>query len=165
VLALLSAFFHWIAFRIIGIDNPEVLALWVGVISQFVPVVGTYLAGILPVLVALADSPYKALWVLVFVVVYQQIENYVFAPRISARTMHLHPAIAFGGVIVGAALLGPIGAILALPVAATVQAFVSSYVQRHEVVASHPHLTEQRPPRPPRRRRWRSPRESSPREP
>ena len=47
VLALLSAFFHWIAFRIIGIDNPEVLALWVGVISQFVPVVGTYLAGML----------------------------------------------------------------------------------------------------------------------
>lgn len=151
LLALLSAVFHWIAFRAIGLDNPEVLALWVGVISQFVPVVGTYLAGILPIVVALADSPFKAFWVLVFVVVYQQVENYVFAPRISARTMHLHPAIAFGGVIVGAALLGPVGAVLALPVAATIQAFVSSYVQRHEVVESHPHLTEQRPPKPPRR--------------
>jgi predicted PurR-regulated permease PerM len=146
LLALLSTLFHWIVFRLVGIDNPEVLALWVGVISQFVPVIGTYLAGVLPVLVALAESPFKALWVLGFVVLYQQIENYVFAPRISARTMQLHPAVAFGAVIAGAALLGPIGAILALPGAATIQAFVSSYVERHDVVESYPHLTEHTPP-------------------
>jgi predicted PurR-regulated permease PerM len=151
LLALLSTLFHWVAFRVIGLDNAEVLALWVGVISQFVPVVGTYLAGLLPVVVALAQSPVKALLVLGFVVLYQQIENYLFAPRISARTMQIHPAIAFGAVIAGAALLGPVGAVLALPAAATIQAFVSSYVERHDVVATYPHLTEaSAPPRPPR---------------
>ena len=150
LLALLSALFHYIAFRAIGLDFPEVLALFVGVVSQFVPVVGTYLAGLLPVLVALAQSPLKSLWVLGFVIIYQQVENYLFAPRISARTMQLHPAIAFASVIAGAALLGPIGAVLALPAAATIQAFLSTYVERHEVVESH--LTTGRPPARPRGR-------------
>ena len=67
--------------------------------------------------------------------------------------MQLHPAIAFASVIAGAALLGPVGAVLGLPVAATIQAFVSSYVTRFDVVGSHPHLTEHRPPPSPRPRR------------
>jgi predicted PurR-regulated permease PerM len=133
VLALLSALFHWAAFAIIGVPFPLPLALWVGVFSQFIPVIGTYIAGALPVLIALIDKPSQGLWTLGFVVLYQQLENYVFLPRITAHTMELHVAVAFGSVIVGAALLGPVGALLALPAAATGQAFVSSYVHRHEV--------------------------------
>jgi predicted PurR-regulated permease PerM len=133
VLAVLSALFHWMAFAIIGVPFPLPLALWVGVLSQFIPVVGTYIAGALPVVIALIDSPAKGLWVLAFVVLYQQVENYFFLPRVTARTMEMHVAVAFGAVIVGSAILGPIGAILALPAAATGQAFVSSYVNRHEV--------------------------------
>ena len=66
-------------FQALGTQAPVALALWVGVVSQFLPVVGTYLAGVLPVLVTFIDSPLKALIVLIFVVVYQQIENYLFA--------------------------------------------------------------------------------------
>jgi predicted PurR-regulated permease PerM len=87
------------------------MALWVGVISQFLPVVGTYIAGALPVLVTFIDSPPKALVVLIFVLVYQQLENYLFLPRITARTMDLHPAVAFGAAIAagraGAGRRGP----------------------------------------------------------
>jgi predicted PurR-regulated permease PerM len=137
LLALLSSVFHYIAFSIIGIPYPIALAIWVGIISQFIPVIGTYLAGVLPVLVALVGDPVDALWVLGVIVVYQQIENYVFAPRITARTMEIHPAVAFGAVIAGGALLGAVGALLALPFAASVQAFLSIYVRRHEVVDSH----------------------------
>ncbi|HEV8297035.1 MAG TPA: AI-2E family transporter, partial [Acidimicrobiales bacterium] len=133
VLALLSALAHWIAFAIIGVPFPLPLALWVGVFSQFIPVIGTYIAGALPVVVALIDQPEHGLWALGFVVFYQQIENYVLLPRVTAQTMELHVAVAFGSVIVGAAVLGPVGAVLALPAAATLQAFVSSYVHRHEV--------------------------------
>jgi len=60
----------------------------------------------------------------------------VLTPPLSARTMQLHPAVAFGSVIVGVTLLGPVGALLALPITATVQAVVSSYVQRHELIES-----------------------------
>jgi len=119
------------------------MALWVGVISQFLPVVGTYIAGALPVLVTFIDSPTKALVVLIFVAVYQQVENYLFLPRITARTMDLHPAVAFGSAIAGAAVLGAVGAILAIPGAAMVQALLSNTGTRHEVIDSE--LTEIKP--------------------
>jgi predicted PurR-regulated permease PerM len=109
------------------------LGVWVGLVSQFIPTVGTYLAGVLPVLVALAADPIDALWVLVFIVIYQQLENYLIQPRITATTMQLHPAVAFGSVIAGAALLGAVGAFLSIPVAASLQAFLTTYVRRYEV--------------------------------
>lgn len=145
LLALLSALASWVALTIIGVPFPVALALWVGVVSQFVPVVGTYIAGALPVLIALISDPVRALWTLGFIVVYQQFENYILQPRITAHTMALHPAVAFGTVIAGAGIMGPVGAILALPAAAVIQAFVSTYVQRHEVIESA--LTRE-PPRP-----------------
>jgi predicted PurR-regulated permease PerM len=128
--ATATGLFLWL----IGVPYPVPLAIWVGLVSQFVPTVGTYLAGALPVLVALLSDPLDAVWVVAFIVAYQQVENYLLAPRITARTMSLHPAVAFGSVIAGAALLGGVGALLALPVAATLQAFGSTYVRRHEVV-------------------------------
>jgi predicted PurR-regulated permease PerM len=137
LLAVFSTLAHWLAFAIIGIPFPLPLALWVGLMSQFVPTIGTYIAGALPILIALISDPIDAVWVLLVVVVYQQIENYLLAPPIQAETMDIHPAVAFGGVIAGASILGPVGALLALPAGATLQAFVSTYVQRHEVVESH----------------------------
>jgi len=146
LLAGLSALATWLALSIIGVPYALALALWVGIISQFVPVVGTYIAGALPVVIAGLNDPVDIIWTLGFIIVYQQIENYLLAPRITAHTMELHPAVAFGTVIAGAALIGPVGAVLALPAAAVGQAFVSTYVQRHDVVESE--LTHE-----PRRRR------------
>jgi len=134
ILAFFSTLVHWIAFAVIGIPFPLPLAIWVGLISQFVPTIGTYIAGALPIVIALIDKPIDALWVLAVILVYQQVENYLLAPPIQAETMDIHPAVAFGGVIAGASILGPIGALLALPAAATLQAFVSTYVRRHEVI-------------------------------
>lgn len=134
LLALVSAFFHWIAFQAIGTPAPIAMALWVGIVSQFLPVVGTYLAGILPLMLTFFDSPFKALLVVAFVLVYQQLENYLISPRITARTLHVHAAVAFGSAIVGGAILGPVGAVLALPAAAMIQALVGSWGPRHDVV-------------------------------
>ncbi|RMH75097.1 MAG: AI-2E family transporter, partial [Actinomyces sp.] len=113
VLAVLSGIAHWIAFTLLDVPFPVPLALWVGVVSQFIPVVGTYIAGALPVLVALLSDPATGLWALVFIVVYQQIENYLFAPGITAHTMEIHVAVAFGAVIAGGSVLGIVGALLA----------------------------------------------------
>jgi predicted PurR-regulated permease PerM len=134
LLALISALLHWGFFQLIGVPYAAALGLFVGLISQFVPTVGTYIAGAVPVLVALAHDPVDGIWVLAFVVAYQQLENYLFAPRITARTMALHPAVAFATVIAGAALFGAVGALLALPAAAVIQAVGSTYVARHEVI-------------------------------
>ena len=134
LLAVVSAFFHWIVFQTIGTPAPVALAVWVGLISQFLPVVGTYLAGVLPVLLAFLDSPVKALIVIVFIAVYQQLENFLLAPKITAQTLELHAAVAFGAAIAGGAILGPIGAVLALPFAAMVQGIVGNWGRRFEII-------------------------------
>ncbi|MET1001415.1 MAG: AI-2E family transporter [Acidimicrobiia bacterium] len=153
ILAGLSTGFHWIALTILDVPYALALALWVGIISQFIPVIGTYLAGALAVLVAVLNDPVDGIIVLAFVVVYQQVENYVFAPRVTAQTLSLHPAVAFGTVIAGAAILGPVGALLALPVAAVMSAFIAELGERHEVVESELTAYEQR--RAPKRRWFR----------
>lgn len=133
ILAFVSALVHWVVFILLDVPFPVPMALWMGVVSQFIPVVGSYLAGALPVVIALLDSPIKGLWVLLAVLIYQQVENYAFGPRITAQTMEIHPAVAFGSVIAGSALLGPVGALLALPASATIQGFLSTYLNYYEI--------------------------------
>jgi len=136
LLAVFSALFHFFAFSIIGVPYAVALAMWVGIVSQFIPTVGTYLAGAFPLLIAFAEEPFDAVLVLAAILVYQQIENYALAPRITANTMNLHPAVAFGAAIVGASLLGGVGAILALPVAATIVAIIQTYGDHYDVIRS-----------------------------
>ncbi|WP_333766652.1 AI-2E family transporter [Streptomyces sp. IBSBF 2435] len=133
LMALISGIAHYILLQVLGVPYAPALAVWVGLVSQFIPTVGTYLAGALPVLIAFTEDPWDALWVLCFVVVYQQFENYLLQPRITARTVDIHPAVAFGSVIAGTALLGAVGALIAIPVTATLQGFFAAYVRRYEV--------------------------------
>ncbi len=134
ILAVVSFLAHWLVFWLVGAPFPMPMAMWVGLISQFVPVIGTYIAGALPVLIGLLDQPSTGLAILIAIVVYQQVENYLLQPKVTAHTMEIHVTVAFGSVIVGSLLLGAVGAVLALPAAATIQAFLSSYLERHEVV-------------------------------
>lgn len=134
LLAGVSAVVHWIAFQSIGTAAPVALAIWVGLVSQFIPVIGTYVAGVLPILLTFIDSPLKALVVVLVIILYQQFENFLVAPRITARTMEIHPAVSFGAAIAGAALLGPVGAVLALPVAAMAVALAAASGDRHELI-------------------------------
>ncbi|MGA5452741.1 AI-2E family transporter [Streptomyces umbrinus] len=133
LMALVSAIAHYILLQALGIPNAPVLAVWVGLVSQFIPTIGTYLAGALPMLIAFTVDPWYALWVLIFVVVYQQFENYVLQPKLTAKTVDIHPAVAFGSVIAGTALLGATGALIAIPAVATLQAFLGAYVKRYDV--------------------------------
>ncbi|HJS26510.1 MAG TPA: AI-2E family transporter [Actinomycetota bacterium] len=134
LLALVNAAFTFAVLTALGVPFAVPLALWQGFVSQFIPVVGTYIAAAVPLLVALLGDPWDALFFLIFVLVYQQIENYLLAPRITAKTMQLHPAVAFGAALAGGAISGLIGAFMALPAAAVIQATVSTYLRRHEVV-------------------------------
>ena len=135
LLAFISAIATGLFLFMLNVPYAVPLAAWVGVTSAFVPVVGTYLGGILPIIVAVASPrPQIALWVIGFLVVYQQIENYLLAPRIQSHTMEVHPAVAFVSVLAGGYLLGAVGALLALPAAAIIQALLSTYVSRHDLI-------------------------------
>ncbi|KUO15557.1 hypothetical protein AQJ91_40760 [Streptomyces dysideae] len=133
LMALISGIAHYILLEFLNVPYAPVLAVWVGLVSQFIPSIGTYLAGALPMLIAFTVDPWYALWVLAFVVVYQQFENYVLQPKLTAKTVDIHPAVAFGSVIAGTALLGAVGALIAIPAVATLQAFLGAYVKRYDV--------------------------------
>ena len=134
VLAIVTGLFTFIVLASLGVPSAATLAVWMGVLSQFVPVIGTYVGMVLPALAALSVSPAAALWVVIAMVSYQQLENWLIAPRVTARTMAIHPAVTIGALIAGASLLGGMGAVLALPVAATIQALISTTIQRHNVI-------------------------------
>ena len=138
VLAGISALVHSVAFLLVGVDYPIPMGIWVGVVSQVVPVVGTYLAGALPVLVALGVSPGRAVSVLLVIIVYQQIENLFLAPKVTRNVIDIHPLAGFISILVGGALLGWIGALVAVPVCATLVAFFSAFLPKHDVVVQLP---------------------------
>ncbi len=135
LLAMISTAFHGVAFYLLDLPYWLPMALWVGMVSQFIPTIGTYLAGALPIILALVEgSPIKALLVLGVVTAYQQLENYFVAPRVTRSTLEIHPAVAFGSVLVGASLFGAIGALLAIPVVATIQSLITVYGRRYQLV-------------------------------
>jgi len=68
--------------------------------------------------VAVFDEPRKAVIAIIYYVVYQQIENYVVAPRIMQRTVSVPGAVTVVAALAGGTLLGVLGALLAIPVAA-----------------------------------------------
>ncbi|WP_372444860.1 AI-2E family transporter [Streptomyces coffeae] len=133
VMALISGVAHYVLLETLAVPYAPALAVWVGLISQFIPTIGTYLAGALPMLIAFTVAPWYAVWVLGFVVIYQQFENYLLQPRITAKTVDIHPAVSFGSVIAGTALLGAVGALIAIPATATLQAFLGAYIKRYDV--------------------------------
>lgn len=148
VLASISTAATWLFLALLGIPYALPLATFTGLVSQFVPTVGTYIGGALPVLVSLSVSPLRALAVLAFIIAYQQVENLLLTPKVSQRSLALNPAVAFLSVIAFGAVFGPLGAFLSLPVTATIQAVASTYVRRHELVDSallHDEGERQRP--------------------
>lgn len=139
ILAAVSATISAAFLAFLNVPFAISLGIWVGVLSQLIPVVGTFLAAILPLLVALSDQGVATMvWVLVFFVAYQQLENYVISPRITRRTMAMHPAVSVAAILAGASLLGGIGVILALPMAGIIQAVISESRARHQVILRRP---------------------------
>ena len=135
ILSVLSAVITAVVLALLSVPYPVALGIWVGVISQFIPVIGTYIAGALPVFIALVENPITALWVIGLIVAYQQVENLFISPRVTSRTMAIHPAVSVGAVIAGGSLMGAIGAVLSLPVAAIIQSLISTSRHHHQPVS------------------------------
>jgi predicted PurR-regulated permease PerM len=111
------------------------MALFMGFVSEFIPMIGTYIGAIIPILVMLAvQGLVPAVLLVVWVIIYQQLENYWLSPRFSSKTMELNGAVAFGAALFGGAVAGPMGAFMALPVAALVTAIIKNAGKTYTVV-------------------------------
>lgn len=144
VLAVVNSATTAIVFVIIGMPSWLPLALWTGVVAQFVPTIGTYISIALPVIVGLlSPDPWIGVVALVWAVVYQQVENLTIEPKINAKAVDMHPAVAFGSVLLGAALFGVAGAFLAVPVTAMLLSLLDIYGHRHELLPAVERSVEQ----------------------
>jgi predicted PurR-regulated permease PerM len=150
LLAAINGIGMYITLRVFGVPFAAPLAVFEGIVSEFIPIVGTYIAGAAPIGVAFLVSPAAGIGALIYVLAYQQLENYILSPRLTARTMNLHPAVAFAAALIGGQLGGILAAFLALPVAAVIQASIQEY-GRHYAVVENPLTGDvaQPPPSPP----------------
>ena len=100
-----------ISFLLIGFHH---LALGVaaGILSQLIPVVGTFLGGLVPFIASISLGTNAMIATVVVLLAYQIIENYFISPRVTKSTMEIHPAIAVFSTLFGAYTLGGVGAIL-----------------------------------------------------
>ncbi|MGA1329164.1 MAG: AI-2E family transporter, partial [Candidatus Nanopelagicales bacterium] len=119
---------------VLGIPYWLPIALFTGIVSQFIPTIGTYIAIALPTLVALSESLKLAIAVIVFGAIYQQFENFILAPKLAAKALAIHPAIAFGAVLAGGTMFGAVGAFIAIPVMAILVAVIQTYLHRYEIL-------------------------------
>jgi predicted PurR-regulated permease PerM len=111
------------------------LSVFEAFVSTFIPAVGTYIGAAVPIVVTLAIQGLVAAAVLlVWTIIYQQLENYWLSPKISAETMELNGGVAFGAALAGGAIAGPMGAFMSLPVAALITAIIKNAGKTYDVV-------------------------------
>ena len=120
VISIVAGGASFVFLVVAGVPFPLALALWVA-IADLIPLVGATLGAVPAVVVAFFVSLPVGIATLVFFVVYQQVENYVIAPRIMKRAVDLSPAAVLLAALGGAALLGAAGVLMAIPIAAGIK--------------------------------------------
>ena len=119
ITSLLFGIFAYVTLLAVGAPQPLLLAV-LAAFMDAIPVVGVPVATIPAVLAAMTVSVPAAITVLVLYLVYQQIENYLIVPRIYGKTLRVSPLSILLAILVGAELLGIMGVLLALPLAAAI---------------------------------------------
>lgn len=115
--AAINALCSYVMMRVLGIPYAAVLAVVVGFLG-LIPMVGATIGAVLVCSVAFFDAPRAAVIAGIYYLIYQQLENYVIAPKIMARTVAVPGAVTVVAALAGGTLLGVLGALLAIPVAA-----------------------------------------------
>ena len=122
-----------IGLYLLGIPFFYVLAL-ISAIGEMIPIVGPFLAAIPAVAVAATVSPQKVLFVIIFFIVQQQIENHVLVPKVMERQVGVSAVTVVVALLIGGNLLGIVGAILAVPTAAILQVVYSEVTKQKNIV-------------------------------
>lgn len=117
---------------IIGVPYPFAVAAWIAV-TDLIPVVGAALGAAVAVLVAWFAGGTEALLIGAYLTVYQQVENYVIAPRVMRHAVNVTPPMVIVALMIGGSLAGFVGALLALPVAAMAKVVVTEFVLRRRI--------------------------------
>lgn len=134
LIATISAVASTIMMTIVGIPYAIPLGLVVGLFG-LIPFIGATLAAVLVVIVAFFNSTGAGIAMAIYFIIYQQIENNILQPIIQGRSTELSPLIVTIAIILGAAAGGLFGALIAIPVAASIKVLVVHWVKHHNVEA------------------------------
>jgi predicted PurR-regulated permease PerM len=138
-IAVIAGVLTYIVLLILGVPFGGPLAVIAGLFS-LIPLVGATIAAVLIGIVTLFENFPTAtiIWV-IWAIVYQQFENHVIQPQIQKRTVHVHPFVTIVAVLFGATLLGVLGALVAIPVAASIQILIREWIDvRTMTIKSEP---------------------------
>jgi predicted PurR-regulated permease PerM len=137
VISLLSTLATWIVLSILGVPYALSLGIVVG-FFDLLPLVGATLGAIIVALATLTVSfPVATIAWLAFIIVWQRFEDYVVQPVVYGRALHVNPIVTIVAVLIGASLLGILGALIAIPTAAAIQILLSDW-WRSRVARSRP---------------------------
>jgi len=120
-----------IGLYLLGVPYFYVLAL-VAAVGEIVPIIGPILSAIPAILAGLSVSPHTALFVAIFWIVQQQVENHVLVPKVMERQVGVSPVFVIVAVLIGGSVLGIVGAILAVPTAAILQVLIEQILEERE---------------------------------
>ena len=134
LISLIAGVSTAIVLAIMGVPYWVALGLIVGILD-LIPLAGATIAGIIISTVAFLHSIPAGIVVVVFFIVYQQIENHVLQPVVYGRTVQLSPLVVLISVLIGAELAGVLGALAAIPVAGTLQVILVDFL-RHRRAAT-----------------------------
>ena len=139
IISIIAGLVSFLAFTVLGVPFPVPLAFLVAV-CDLIPMIGATLGAIIGVTVALFSTQLWPTTVLVaaFFIGYQQLENYLIAPRVLKTTVELGAAAVLLSGLIGATVLGLVGALMAIPVAAALNVIVNERLTAHEEEAASP---------------------------
>jgi predicted PurR-regulated permease PerM len=127
-IAFIAGVCSYVFLTIVGVKYALALALIVAV-TDLIPLIGATIGAVIVSLVAfLTGDTTDLIACAVFYLVYQQVENYIVYPRVMKRTVDVQPAVTIVAALVGAALLGVVGALLAIPTAAAISLLIREVV-------------------------------------
>jgi predicted PurR-regulated permease PerM len=135
-ISVIAGVVHFVALVLLGVPYALVLALLVAVFD-LVPLVGASIAGVIVCAVGFTQGIEVGIACVVLVVVYQQVENHVLQPVIMGKGVDISPVAVIFSVLVGSALLGVLGALLAIPAAASLQLLLGDMLWRRRYAMAH----------------------------
>jgi predicted PurR-regulated permease PerM len=130
LISVICGLLTYLVLKLIGIPFSGLIALFVA-ISDLIPLVGATLGAVVAGLAAFIYSVPAGIIVVVFFVVYQQLENHLLQPLIFSRTVQLNPLTVLIAILIAVELAGLLGALLAIPIAAMIQIILRDLWARH----------------------------------
>jgi predicted PurR-regulated permease PerM len=120
LISVICGLLTYVVLLVAGVPFAGLIALFVG-LADLIPLVGATLGGAVAVLAGFIHSVPAGIAVLVFFVLYQQLENHLLQPLVFARTVKLNPLTVIIAILIGVELMGILGALLAIPVGSMIQ--------------------------------------------